>query len=46
MHYASSIGFDTVLKQIRSYADEDPVLWDISPHLVELASSSQEQSSG
>ena len=36
MKYADSVGLDTVLADIRSFAKEDPVFWKPSPLLVEL----------
>jgi len=37
MHYATTIGFDTVLDQVESYAREDDVLWVPSAKLRQLA---------
>jgi len=36
MYYGQTIGFDTVLRQIREYSEEDPVLWQPSPYLIRL----------
>lgn len=36
MHYADTVGLDTVLADIRAFAAEDPVFWKPSPLLVEL----------
>lgn len=37
MHYAATLGFDTVLKRIETYAKDDPVLWVPSKKLKALA---------
>ncbi|WP_414443181.1 3-hydroxyacyl-CoA dehydrogenase NAD-binding domain-containing protein [Burkholderia sp. 22PA0106] len=37
LHYADTLGLDTVLADIRRYAEEDPAFWKASPLLVELA---------
>ncbi|SAL00922.1 3-hydroxyacyl-CoA dehydrogenase NAD-binding domain-containing protein [Caballeronia ptereochthonis] len=36
MHYADSVGLDTVLADIREFAKEDPLFWRASPLLVDL----------
>jgi 3-hydroxyacyl-CoA dehydrogenase len=36
MHYADSIGLDTVLADIREFAKEDPLFWRASPLIVDL----------
>jgi len=36
MHYADSVGLDTVLADIRAFAEADPVFWQPSPLLVDL----------
>jgi 3-hydroxyacyl-CoA dehydrogenase len=42
MHYADSIGLDTVLADIREFAKEDPLFWRASPLLVELVESGKD----
>ncbi|MGF6408934.1 3-hydroxyacyl-CoA dehydrogenase [Paraburkholderia sp. MM5482-R2] len=39
MHYADSVGLDTVLADIREFAKEDPLFWRASPLLIELLES-------
>jgi len=39
MHYADSVGLDSVLADIRGFAEEDPAFWKPSPLLVQLAES-------
>jgi 3-hydroxyacyl-CoA dehydrogenase len=36
MHYADSVGLDSVLADIREFAKEDPLFWRASPLIVDL----------
>lgn len=36
MHYADTVGLDTVLTDIREFAIEDPFFWRASPLLIDL----------
>jgi 3-hydroxyacyl-CoA dehydrogenase len=36
MHYADTVGLATILADIRSYAQDDPLFWRPSPLLVRL----------
>ncbi|KAG0163129.1 hypothetical protein DFQ30_000700 [Apophysomyces sp. BC1015] len=45
MHYADTLGLANVLADIREFARQDPLFWQPSPLLVELASTSMTFSS-
>ncbi len=36
MHYGDTVGLATILADIRSYAQDDPLFWQPSPLLLQL----------